>query len=172
LGIRPRNSKIARSSRQNPGVTRIDSNSTALPTLRSRCSTEPTALWQNLRVASVVLVTAALVGGCGEARESPPPDEKTSFWSQVGLEELDEQHVITVIVPGRKCWSASRESSSSHLGACGTFEYTIANEDVGIVRAVKQSGGRWPLTLIVEFEGEEKGRATTTKPHGAVQVEG
>jgi hypothetical protein len=105
----------------------------------------------------------------------PPPHETTepsSFWTSIGLPQLDEEHVITVIVPGRRCWSASLESRASHLGSCGTTRYRIVNEDVGTVTAVKQSGGRYPLTLIVEYEGEEKGRATTTAPHGRVEVEG
>lgn len=105
----------------------------------------------------------------------PPPQEATEpspFWTSIGLPALDEEYIITGIVPGRRCWSASIESRAGHLGACGTFRYRIVNEDVGTVKAVKQSAGRWPLTLIVEFEGEEKGRATTTAPHGTVEVEG
>jgi hypothetical protein len=126
-------------------------------------------------VAGVIALSAALLAGCGASSDLPPPQEETEpspFWTSIGLPEIDEEHIITVIVPGRKCWSASVESRASHLGACGTFRYRLVNEDVGTVKAVKQTGGRYPLTLIVEYEGEEKGRATTTEPHGTVEVEG
>ena len=127
-------------------------------------------------LAILIVATAPLLSGCGDSSSDlPPPQEETEpspFWTRIGLPHLDEEHIITVIVPGRRCWSASVESRASHLGACGTFRYRIVNEDVGRVRAVKQSGGRWALTLIVEFEGEEKGRATTTAPHGTVEVDG
>jgi hypothetical protein len=125
--------------------------------------------------SAIVLTAASLATGCGASTDLPPLHEETEpspFWTSVGLPELDEEHIVTVIVPGRRCWSASVESRASHLGACGTFRYRIVNEDIGTVRAVKQSGGRWPLTLIVEYEGREKGRATTTEPHGTVEVEG
>jgi hypothetical protein len=125
--------------------------------------------------SAIVLTAASLAAGCGASADLPPPHEETEpspFWTSVGLPELDEEHIVTVIVPGRRCWSASVESRASHLGACGTFRYRIVNEDVGTVRAVKQSGGRWALTLIVEYEGREKGRETTKEPHGTVEVEG
>jgi hypothetical protein len=98
--------------------------------------------------------------------------EEPSLWSQVGLGALDDEHIITGIAPGRKCWSTTVESSPLHFGGCGTYRYRLVNEDVGTVRAVKQTGGPWPLTLIVEYEGQETGRATTTEPHGTVEVEG
>jgi hypothetical protein len=126
-------------------------------------------------VSSVIALTALLLAGCGGAPDVPPPQEESEpspFWTSIGLPEVDEEHIITVIVPARKCWSASVESRASHLGACGTFRYRLVNEDVGTVKAVKQTGGRYPLTLIVEYEGEEKGRATTREPHGTVEVEG
>jgi hypothetical protein len=136
---------------------------------------------RRLLVASAIVLTAAsLLTGCGgESSDLPPPqtlnlhgDGPPSFWSAIGLGMLDEEHIITGIAPGRKCWSATVESSPGHFGGCGTSRVRLINEDVGTVRAVKQTGGPWPLTLTVEYEGEEKGRATTTEPHGTVEVEG
>jgi hypothetical protein len=131
-------------------------------------------------VASVIMTAASLLAACGgESTDLPPPqtlnlhgDEPASFWSQIRLGVFDEEHIITGIAPGRKCWSATVESSPGHFGGCGTSRVRLINEDVGTVRAVKQSGGPWPLTLIVEYEGQEKGRATTTDLHGKVEVEG
>jgi hypothetical protein len=129
---------------------------------------------------AIVLTAASLLAACGGAStDSPPPqtlnlhgDGPPSFWSGIGLGILDEEHIITGIAPGRKCWSATVERSPAHFGGCGTSRVRLINEDVGTVRAVKQSGGPWPLTLIVEHEGQEKGRATTTEPSGSVEVEG
>jgi hypothetical protein len=126
------------------------------------------------------MTVPSLLAGCGGAStDLPPPQtltfdetEEPSFWSQIGLGIFDEEHIITGIAPGRKCWSASVEGSPAHFGGCGTHRYRIVNEDVGTVRAVKQTGGPWPLTLIVEYEGQEKGRATTTERSGRVEVEG
>jgi hypothetical protein len=122
-----------------------------------------------------IVLAGPLLAGCGASSDLPPPHETrdpTTFWTRIGLPQLDEEHIITVIVPGRRCWSARLESRPSGLGSCGTSRYRFVNEDVGTVTAVKQSGGRYPLTLIVEYEGEEKGRATTTEPHGRVEVDG
>ena len=130
--------------------------------------------------SALVLLSVATLPACGgESTDLPPPrtinlhgDGPPSFWSQFDLDVLDNEHVITGIVPGRKCWSATIETSPLHFGGCGSSSVRLLNEDVGTVRAVKQSPGPWQLTLIVEYEGQEKGRATTTEQGGSVEVEG
>jgi hypothetical protein len=131
-------------------------------------------------VAGVIVAAASLLVACGdESTNLPPPrtinlhgDGPPSFWSAIGLDILDNEHIITGIAPGRKCWSATIESSPAHLGSCGSYSVRLLNEDVGTVRAVKQSPGPWRFTLIVHYEGQEKGRATTTDQSGSVEVEG
>jgi hypothetical protein len=130
-------------------------------------------------VAAMILVTASpLIAGCGGSssddsiRTVTAERAQPSFWSGIGLGVLDVERSVTVIVPGRKCWEASVESSAGHLGGCGSLRYMFYNEDIGTVRAWKNVRARFPLTLIVEFEGREKVRATTTEPFGKVEVKG
>jgi hypothetical protein len=126
------------------------------------------------------LLTASLVSGCGaqaSADDSIPTittdgDEPLS-WSEIALRLLGRESTVTVIVPERKCWEGSVEGHDDwRLGACRSFRYSFIGGDLGTVRIVKQTRGPWPLTVIVELDDHEAGRATASEPNGSVDVPG
>lgn len=130
--------------------------------------------------AVIVLTSSLLIAGCGGSSsvDSIPTttaesDQGRSLrWSDIGLDALDVERTVTVIVPGRKCWAGSIESRTTSLGSCGSHRTTFINENIGTVRAWKNVRAPFPLTLIVEHDGHEIGRATTTEPFGKVEVPG
>jgi hypothetical protein len=132
-------------------------------------------------VAAMIVITASpLVAGCGGSSsvDSIPTTTAESDqgrplrWSDIGLDALDVERTVTVIVPGRRCWAGSIASGTWSLGSCGPSRITFINEDIGTVRAWKNVRARFPLTLVVEHDGHEIGRATTTEPFGKVEVSG
>jgi hypothetical protein len=130
--------------------------------------------------AVIVLAASAILAGCGgsSSADSIPTttaeyDEGRPLqWSDFGLDALDAYRTVTVIVPGRRCWAGSIESGTWSLGFCGSKRTVFINEEIGTVRAWKNVRARFPLTLIVEQDGQEIGRATTTAPFGRVEVPG
>jgi hypothetical protein len=128
----------------------------------------------------MVLTASPLIAGCGGSSsvDSIPTTTAESDqgrplrWSDIGLDALDVERTVTVIVPARRCWAGSIESRTTALGSCGSHRITFINEDIGTVRAWKNIRAPFPLTLIVEHDGHEIGRATTTEPFGKVEVPG
>jgi hypothetical protein len=129
-------------------------------------------------IGATLLTASLLLSACGgqtPADDSIPTittdgDEPLS-WSEIALRLLGRESTVTVIVPDRKCWEGYVEGHDDwRLGACRSFRYSFIGAALGTVRIVKQSRGPWPLTVIVELNDHEAGRATTTEPNGSVEV--
>jgi hypothetical protein len=130
--------------------------------------------------ALISLTATLLLAGCGGSSSVDSISTTTTEydqgrhlrWSDIGLDALDVERTVTVIVPRRKCWAGSIEIGTWSLGSCGSHRTRFINEEIGTVRAWKNVRAPFRLTLIVEYEGKEIGRATTTEPFGKVEVPG
>jgi hypothetical protein len=88
-----------------------------------------------------------------------------------GIEESsldDDAGVIRVQAPAGMCWSGAIGDSSKE--GCGNKSFPIEGEAIIVGNAQKQTEGKWKLTLILEVNGEEKDRSSTTAQFGVATV--
>jgi hypothetical protein len=114
-----------------------------------------------MRWICLVVVSVVCLAGCSEFDEAQRNLEEAA-------DTFEEQPGVIQIVAKRSvCWSGSIGNSTKE--GCGSKSFRIKGESIIVANAQKQDeAGK--LTMILEINGEEVDRSTTSAAYGVVQV--
>lgn len=102
-----------------------------------------------LRNAGLVMGMGVLVAGCGSM-----PEETSA--------------VARIEAPEGSCWSGSIGDVTRD--GCGSSRVELDKSWAHAVMVQKDGDDTSPLTVIIEIDGQEKDRGTTTAAYGVVTV--